>query len=363
MLARVLQDIHKADQSTKIALISPSEIAVWAGPEKQLVIERWLRNPPRPAELRVPYRAPPPGPRPSLKFYSTPARQAEPLAHILQKVYKGDPVTRIAMVDPNRIVVWAVPEWQQAIARYLKALPRSSRGRSLLPGGNSDEVATLKHKCIFVKAEDAKKDLELHLGDKPVKGAKQVRFKVTADEETNTVCVRGPAKLIGKAKAFLASIDKGRIPRTLPSLFMQRYTVREGQAERLTKILQLYQGGEVAKVAAVSPNTIVVWADPEDQMCIERYLRILDAPGKGATLLEGPSDGDEPFLAAHPVPTGQAKPLVQILQKVYKGDPVTKVALVDPNTLAVWAVPEWQQAIATYLKALPRRSRGSRPGA
>jgi type II secretory pathway component GspD/PulD (secretin) len=72
-------------------------------------------------------------------------------------------------------------------------------------------------------------------------------------------------------------------------------------------------------------------------------------PGAKEARLAGP-----PFLKMYSVPSGQSEPLAKLLQQIYQGAANVKIVAVNSSTLAIWADPETQMAIARVLvEAIP----------
>src|SRR5439155_5847151 len=99
-------------------------------------------------------------------------------------------------------------------------------------------TATHAHKCLHVRAEDAKEVLELHLGLTEQKDAKGgTPLSVVSHAPTNMILLRGPAKLVAKARKILAEADVAVVPRSLGPPFLKLYPVPSEQAELLAKVL------------------------------------------------------------------------------------------------------------------------------
>jgi hypothetical protein len=72
-------------------------------------------------------------------------------------------------------------------------------------------------------------------------------------------------------------------------------------------------------------------------------------PGAKGARLAGP-----PFLKTYSVPSGQAEPLAKLLLQIYQSAEKVRVVAVNSSTLAVWADPETQMALARDLmEAIP----------
>jgi type II secretory pathway component GspD/PulD (secretin) len=149
------------------------------------------------------------GPKPLLQYHEVPPGQAEPLAQLLQKVYKDDPLTMIAVVDPNSIAASAVPEWQRAIARYLRDLPRLTT-----------EVIPLR----TVEAGTTAKFLQAAFRDVSIK----------ADESRNALTVRGTKRQIQEVREALWGQPEEGGP---PAGGMRVFNVK-GRAVALAKTLR-----------------------------------------------------------------------------------------------------------------------------
>jgi type II secretory pathway component GspD/PulD (secretin) len=72
-------------------------------------------------------------------------------------------------------------------------------------------------------------------------------------------------------------------------------------------------------------------------------------PGAKGARLAGP-----PFLKTYSVPSGQAEPLAKLLQQIHQSAAKVRVVAVNSSTLAIWADPETQMAVARDLvEAIP----------
>jgi type II secretory pathway component GspD/PulD (secretin) len=135
-------------------------------------------------------------------------------------------------------------------------------------------ITTYAHKCLHVRAEDAKEVLELHLGlteQKEQKGG--TPLAVVSHAPTNMILLLGPAKLVAKARKILAEADAAIVPRSLGPPFLKMYPVPSEQAELLAKVLQqVYAHRPDVKIAAVNASTLAVWGPREDLTAIARAL-------------------------------------------------------------------------------------------
>jgi hypothetical protein len=392
-LAKILRDVYPADQTPKIAAIDPSTIILWARREDQGAIGHCLHTLQRVGRrddaVRV-ARALLVGPKPLLQTHPVPPGQAEPLAQLLQKVYKDDPLTHVTASGPASIMVWTVPEWHQAIARYLKnewhqaiarylkKLPRLPTKVVPLKTLKPSPTAALLNAMSrggppFVEADEKRKALRvtgtkkqfaevrttlLTLGDGEATPAGGMRV-FTLPEGSAAALAEALQKMVEKMRRGI----KGQPVLPAPALpppplpktpYLERYTIPSGQAEPVARILHgLHPDARDLKIAAVHPSTLAVWARGETQQAIDRRVQMLTGLVRYDVAAGEPPVGLGPRLALYPVPPGHAEALAHILQKVYKGDPVTGIAVFASGSLAVWAVPEWQQAIGSYLKRLP----------
>src|SRR4051794_8659902 len=72
----------------------------------------------------------------------------------------------------------------------------------LSAGGRRDASITSSHKCVHIREDRAAEVLKIHLGE-ALAGAKGGRLTLKVDQAPNTVRLRGPADLVGKAILLL----------------------------------------------------------------------------------------------------------------------------------------------------------------
>jgi type II secretory pathway component GspD/PulD (secretin) len=209
--------------------------------------------------------------------------------------------------------------------------------QALSAAGRQDATVTLKHKCVYIKAEHVAEELKTWMGA----GATGAGLTLTVEEATNAVLVRGPADLIGKARRLLAEIDLP--PQPVVAELIPLRALDATTAAR--SVLGPFPRPYAPSVEADERRKALIVKGTESQ--VEEIRAGLRAMGE---IRLGPRS----LLQTHSVPPGQAEPLAQLLQKVYKDDPLTKVTASGPASITVWAVPEWQREIGRYLRGLPR---------
>jgi type II secretory pathway component GspD/PulD (secretin) len=120
-------------------------------------------------------------------------------------------------------------------------------------------------------------------------------YHIAADERTNTVLIRGPADTINVAKEILKRIDvpaKGR--RVIDGGASFRSYSLPGNARAVAKTLQeIYQMSPSVRVTAISDQSVLVYAAPEEHLEIARQLTNFprasnrsESTGSGTTIPE-----------------------------------------------------------------------------
>src|SRR5262249_12758173 len=112
----------------------------------------------------------------------------------------------------------------------------------------------------------------------------------SSEGRTNTVFVLGPADKIALAKTTLDKIDVKNDDNAKrydnpgnPSLIT--YPVTVGTADTVAKTLSdKYRDSRIIQIASVGNNSIMVWATPNDQFEIARYIKgVNDGTGQNTT--------------------------------------------------------------------------------
>ena len=161
---------------------------------------------------------------------------------------------------------------------------------------NQVQAESLTYECKYIKARDAERILKDLLGDpkltpqtaggQPVMDPRTGRVtattgrsrshSITTDDRTNTVLVTGPADKVAQARDVLKRIDVGT-PGQQPFLpgnpLLKQYTVPSGTADALARTLtEIYKASPVVRISAANPNTVIVYATPDDQLEIARQI-------------------------------------------------------------------------------------------
>ncbi len=160
------------------------------------------------------------------------------------------------------------------------------------------QTATLNHRCKYVKAADAEAIVGKHLGDqkqevtfKNKEGVTRTRVRVhniTVDPMTNSIMITGPADKIAKAKEILDKIDVPQHPNQPPIVIgppaFMRHEVPTGNAEVLAKAMQMtFKPTPTMNITALGNNALLVFATPEDQRAIAKYLSDIVQPATTST--------------------------------------------------------------------------------
>ncbi len=169
--------------------------------------------------------------------------------------------------------------------------------RDIEQNENQVQAESLNHECKFIKAREAERILKDLLGDPKLMTAappgqqmvdprsgrvlgtttgRSRAHNITTDDRTNTVLVTGPADKVAQARDVLKRIDVGA-PGQLPFIsgnpFIKQYTVPAGTADALAKTLtEIYRTSPVVRISAANPNTMIVYATPDDQMEIAKQI-------------------------------------------------------------------------------------------
>jgi hypothetical protein len=184
------------------------------------------------------------------------------------------------------------------------------------------------HKCQYCKAVVAVERLKDILGD-PGKAVESSKLETgeakggatskpalpttfTADERTNSVFVSGPPDKIALARAVVAKLDVPTGPDDKPRVggepVLKTYTVPAGSAEAVVGILkEAMKSSPSLKIAAAGNASILVYAQPDDQMAIAKLLAgVLPPPGNPGKSNEQPEPSSDPdFTAAGAAGTNQ----------------------------------------------------------
>ena len=239
------------------------------------------------------------------------------------------------------------------------------------------------HKCLYIKARDAEKNLKELLGDplallrlmQPPQGGgrggqfgggqfsgpfggqmnpqqaapavPKVRMHyISSDESTNTVLVTGPADKIAQAEAIMRQIDVPTQPGQKPILVgpptFKSYSVPGGNAEVLAKNLQeIYRNAPQVKISAVGPNSILVYAGPGDQFEILEQIQGSKEASSGPEVI--------------PLTTLDANDTVETLKGMFgdskAGAPFLK-ADTAKNAIIVKGTPDQMTDVRVAVKAL-----------
>ena len=169
--------------------------------------------------------------------------------------------------------------------------------RDIEQNENQVQAESLNHECKFIKAREAERILKDLLGDPKLATAgpssqqmidprtgrvlgtttgRSRAHNITTDDRTNTILVTGPADKVAQARDVMKRIDVGT-PGQLPFIsgnpFIKQYTVPAGTADALAKTLtEIYRTSPVVRISAANPNTMIVYATPDDQMEIARQI-------------------------------------------------------------------------------------------
>lgn len=183
---------------------------------------------------------------------------------------------------------------------------------------------TLALKCVHVRAAYAQKLLEDLLPAAP-KGAAPLRM--TADRRTNTLLMHGPADRLAQAREMVARIDvaaPGQQPLLIGLPLLKTYPVPGGNGEAIAAVLhKLCREDPDIRITAVG-NSLLVRADPEDQLAIARHLAEIVPPPQRTEVI--------PLHASDA--TNTAKLLRAAYPRSKQGDPSIEVD-VDRNALIV----------------------------
>jgi type II secretory pathway component GspD/PulD (secretin) len=203
-------------------------------------------------------------PSPILKIYTVSPGSAEPLVKTLQEAYRGSS-TQISTVGSNRIMVYATPEDQLAIAGPLQAeMPAPPPTIEVVPLTSLNASRTLESIRTLL-------------------GAGRSAPVLLADSERNALIVRGTREQVGEVKAALKALGESGAP----AGGVRVITLERGDAATLAEEIQrLLQN--------MRPNPV----------------RVIVPGGK-------------PAPAPRPVPAGKAVPAA----KKKSGKPVTLTAL------------------------------------
>jgi len=107
----------------------------------------------------------------------------------------------------------------------------------------------------------------------PAPPVKVKMFSFTADDRLNTVHVNGPADVIAKARKVLEDLDKGTTPVLNGDPFMKVYPTAPGTSETIAKSLsEIYKPTQNLRIAALSPNQVMVWGNAQDQFDIAKSI-------------------------------------------------------------------------------------------
>jgi hypothetical protein len=185
------------------------------------------------------------------------------------------------------------------------------------------------------------------------------------DERTNSVVLRCSEPVAREARQVVQSLEGPlSVAAQAPAGAGELQVIRLRHATDSEKVAQALEEAfngppkaaprappvrRIRVVADPSINALLVQAKPLDLQAVRHLLKKLLDVEEPAPL---PPGSPQPSLRLHAVPAGEAKPLAQLLRKVYKADPVTFVLVVDPDSIVVWTAPEWQQALARYFASL-----------
>lgn len=170
---------------------------------------------------------------PSLRTYSVPDGSAEPLAKMLQEVYKDSSKVRIVALSPSKIAVYAAPEHQLDIAKSL--LPPTSATTELIPLAALDAVRVAT-------------TLRAMFGDPKAGGP-----FVEGDPVRNALIIRGSIDQLQEVKEVLRALGEG--PGQAGNVRI--FTLERGSAITMAQALQnILQQMRVNPVKVVTPASL-----------------------------------------------------------------------------------------------------------
>ena len=232
---------------------------------------------------------------------------------------------------------------------------------------NSDDSGeTYTKVCKHVKARAAEEHLIKLMGDpkgalgvavqqadrgrdgRPPTPTPKVRtYSFASDDRLNAVYVNGPSDIVSKAKKILDDFDKGTdvIPPGDP--FMKNYDVEPGSADAVVKALEVpFKPTPTLRVWALGTNKLMVWAGPQDQVDIAKFI-------------EGVKSQKMEVVKTIPISVLDAAKVATLIKNSY-ADPKSAPYVIEDerNNIFVRGTPEQVKQVEAIITAI-----GEGPGA